>query len=379
MMSTIKPKRIDVFSNTLGDDETAAVHCVLQSRWLGRGKHCAAFEAKFAKHLGVDANHILLTNSCTSAIHIGLRALGIGPGDEVIIPSINFVAIPNAVIDLGAIPVFCDVDRHTLNTNANHVRSMLSNHTKLVFVLHYGGHPLGKPLEVPGDVFIAEDAANAVSSKWNSWNCGTLENMGVWSFDAMKILVMGDGGALYLSDPEALQRARALRYLGLPAKRSSGIDSAKQRERWWEFQVEDYSGRHISNDILAAIGRVQLDKLHTFIARRKEVWETYQKELANVGDIILPPEPLPGCTSSYYLYWVQTDHRDALAKHLYHKHNIYVTYRYFPLHLVRYYDARVNLPNAEWVNEHTLNLPLHQNLSDSDIQRVINAVKEFYA
>lgn len=370
--------RIDVFSNTLGDDEAAAAYCVMESRWLGRGKHCLSFEAEFAKHLGVDAGHVLLTNNCTSAIYIGLRALGIEPGDEVIIPSISFLGIPNAVIDLGAIPVFCDVDKHTLNATTETIRKQVGDDTKAVFVLHYGGHPAESPLYLPDDVLLIEDAANAISSTCEDYACGTLGNMGVWSFDAMKMLVMGDGGALFLRDHEAVTCARTLRYLGLPVSQSSGIDSAKKSSRWWEFEVETYSGRYISNDILAAIGRIQLEKLSQFIEAREEVWQIYQEELAGVGDIILPPEPLPGCTSSYYLYWIQTERRDELATHLYHSHNIYVTYRYYPLHLVEYYQANVTLPNAEWVSNFTLNLPLHQNLTEDDVGRVIEAVKKFF-
>ena len=132
-----------------------------------------------------------------------------------------------------------------------------------------------------------------------------------------------------------------------------------------------------SNDILAAIGRVQLEKLPGFIARRRQIWGHYQRELAGVSGLICPPEPLAGTTSSYYLYWIQLIRgRDELAVFLAEK-GVYTTFRYYPLHLVRFFQAQCRLPVAEHINETTLNLPLHQNLSDDDVQMIIDLIKRF--
>jgi dTDP-4-amino-4,6-dideoxygalactose transaminase len=369
---------IPVFSNTLGEEELRAIAPVLQSRWVGMGKECQAFEAEFARHLEVD--HVLLVNSGTSAIYVGLRALGIGPGDEVIISTINFVAVASAIVDLGARPVFADVDVRSLSILPCEIERLKTERTKAVVMLHYGGHaaPMEAIKEVCGErILLVEDAANAISSRWRGQACGTIGDMGIWSFDAAKMLVMADGGALYLR--EGLEWAKSLRYLGLAPKGMSGMDSmAAGKARWWEYDLSATSGKFISNDILAAVGRVQLRKLPGFIARRKEIWDRYQRGLSDMPQITLPPEPRPETTSSYYLYWIQMQKgRDELA-HFLADNGVYTTFRYFPLHLVdRFGPPDRDLPFAEAANRWTLNLPLHQNLTDRDVDKIIDLVDGF--
>ena len=371
---------IPIFSNSLDDQELKVVSEAFRSKWVGKGKQCDAFEREFAVHLGT--SRVLLVNNCTAATYIVLRALGIGPGDEVITSTVNFVACASAVMDMGAKPVFADVDPHTLNILPDGIERLTTDRTKAVIILHYGGHPA--PVDqiraaCRRDVALIEDSANSVSSSYKGQMCGTLGDAGFFSFDAMKILVTVDGGVLWLRDKEAFERAKAYRYLGLAPKTTSGMDAmGEKKSRWWEYELVATSGRFISNDVFASIGREQLKKLPGFIARRKEIWGCYQRELAGVPDLICPPEPLPGAKSSYYLYWVQTPkRRDELALYL-AENGVYTTFRYFPLHLVQYYGARCSLPYAERANETTLNLPLHQNLSDDDVQRITELVVRFF-
>ena len=371
---------IHVFSNSLGPEELDAVAEVFSSRWVGKGKECDEFEREFAAMLR--APRVLLTNSCTSAIGMAVAALGIGPGDEVIVSTINFVACAGAVVAAGAVPVFADVDPSTLNIAPSEIERLKTPRTKAVFLLHYGGHPCAMD-EISAacgdDVAIIEDSANAVSSAYKGEMCGTLGAAGVFSFDAMKILVMGDGGALVLQDEEAFHRAGAIRALGLSQQSPSGFEtmSQKKKRRWWEYELETVSGRFISNDIMAAIGRAQLRKLPEFIDRRRQIWDYYKAELAGLPALGLPPEPLPQTTSSFYLYWIRLpERRDELAHYL-ADNGVYTTFRYYPLHLVKYFAATCRLPVAEAVGETTLNLPLHQNLADDDVQKVVDLIRRF--
>lgn len=372
---------IQVYSNSLGDEEAQAIAAVFRSKWLGMGKECQALE----KELGElwKAPRVLLLNNCTAALHVALKALGIRAGDEVIISSINFLACVNSVLEVGAVPVFADVDPVTLNILPSEIERLKTPRTKAVFILHYGGHPADfdaiQAACGPG-IAIIEDSANSVASTYKGRYCGTLGDAGAFSFDAMKTLVMGDGGALIVRDEEVFLRARSLRYLGFRDRTTSGVAALGEgSRRWWEFDIDLPSGRFISNDVLAAAGRVQLRRLPAFLARRKEVWDFYQRELAGVPGLRLPPEPLPGTTSSYYIYWIRVDRRrDDLARHL-ADNGVYTTFRYFPLHLVPCYRAGVRLPNAELVNETALNLPLHQNLSDEDLAHIVAAVRKFHA
>jgi len=371
---------IQIFSNSLGDDEAAAVKRVLESMWLGRGKECEGFEKELSAYFG--AEDTLLFNCCTSAIYALLKAHGIGAGDEVIVSTVNFVAVASALIELGAKPVFADVDPDYYNILPSEIVRLKTKKTRAVFLLHYGGHPAPfdeiKAAAGP-NVLIFEDSANSVASKYKGVHCGALGDGGAFSFDAMKILVMGDGGALILKDPEIRAKAKAFRYLGYGEGTTSGSEAAKTGSlRWWEYDLECVSGRFISNDIQASMGRIQLKKLPGFIARRKQIWDYYQKNLAGISGLSLPPEPLPGSTSSYYLYWVNArGKRNELAAFLKEK-GIYTTFRYFPLHLVKFYGDKSRLKNAEEMNESTLNIPVHQNLSDGDVQQIVDALREFF-
>lgn len=380
MAAAKKDDFIPVFSNSLGQEELDAVGAVLESRWLGKGPECDAFEAEMAEKLGVD--EFLLTNSGTASIFIAVHALGLNPGDEVIIASINFVSCATAVIEAGATPIFADVDPHTLNIQPDEITRLKTERTRAVIVLHYGGHPCdmdGVRAACGNDIVLIEDAAVAFPAHYKGQPCGTMGDIGTYSFNAVKALVMGDGGGLTFRDPKMCKKGKSLRYLGLADTSRSGLDALteNQMKRWWEFQVQDLAGRHISNDILAAIGRVQLRKVPDFIARRKAVWAMYQEQMAGIDGLTLPPEPLAGCESAYFMYWVQAEKRDDLAVWL-TDNGVYCTFRYYPLHLIDRFGPQISLPSADAANETTLNLPLHQNLSDDDVTRVSDLVRAFF-
>ncbi|MCB0318657.1 MAG: DegT/DnrJ/EryC1/StrS family aminotransferase [Bdellovibrionales bacterium] len=373
---------INIFSNSLGNEELLAIKEVFASKWLGKGTECSMLESELAKHFNCE--EVLLTNCCTSAIYIALKCHGIGKGDEVIIPTINFVAIASAVLELGATPVFADVDPNYFNLLPQEISRLKTNKTKAIFLLHYGGHPVSFDeikAAAGDDVLIFEDSANAVASIYKGKACGTLGDAGVFSFDAMKILVMGDGGALIVKDELARARAKSQRYLGLGSKTRSGIDSSEGgADRWWEYDVELPAGRFISNDILASVGRQQLIKLPGFIERRKEIWQRYQDAFKSLAEVTRPPEPLPDTSGTYYLYWLRIpSKRDQLAHYLKEK-GIYTTFRYYPLHLIDLYKSKENTlaPYAEIINETALNLPIHNSLTNEEQNYIIDTVKQFF-
>ena len=371
---------INVFQPSLREEELEAVREVFESNWVGRGKRTYEFEEGFAAHLGVDRALVRSVSSCTEGMFQAMTLLGIGPGDEVILPTISFVGAGNAVAACGARPVFSDVDPRTLNARAEDVERVLSARTKAVLVLHYGGLPcdvdgIGSLLRERG-IGLIEDSACSVASRHAGRACGTFGDIGTWSFDAMKILVSGgDGGMVYCRTPELAERAERLLYLGLESQ--SGLSSTA--DRWWEFEVSVSARRSIMNDVSSAIGIVQLRKLPAAIARRREVHERYDAELGELGWLRPPPSVLPGDESSYYFYWIQLEfgRRDALAMHL-RERDVYSTFRYYPLHLVSHYghDAGA-LPNAELAAASTLCIPLHQALSDDDVTQVVDAIASF--
>lgn len=366
---------INSFQPSLGDAELEAVREVFASAWIGRGARVDGFEQHFARHLGVGREHVTSTNSCTEAMFTAMELLGVGPGDEVVIPTIGFVGAANAVASRGARPVFCDVDERTLNPSVADVEACLTPATRGVLLIHYAGRP-GAVAEIAAlcrelGLWLVEDAANAQSSWVDGRACGTFGDLGMWSFDWGKTAVALDGAVIHARDPELAERARKVSYLGL--ENVSGFSEAfRTATRWWEFEVSSFSRRSIMNDVQAAVGSVQLARLPEFIARREEISRQYDRALAGMDGVLLPP-PLPaGHTSSWYMYWIQVPAgiRDEVARFLFDA-GIYVTFRYHPLHRVRAYGHRIPLPKAERAAGCTLCLPVHQAMGDHDVATVV--------
>jgi aminotransferase len=371
---------INVFQPSLGEEELSAVREVFESSWIGRGSRVENFESSFAEHIGADRDQVTSTNSCTEATFLAMELLDVGPGCEVVLPTVSFVGAANAVASSGARPVFCDVDPRTLNPTVEDIEAQLTPATKAVLLLHYGGYPgqVAQIAELCADrkIKLVEDAANAVASRVDGRACGTFGDIGVWSFDHGKIAVSVDGGMLYAHDPELAARAAKLAYFGM--EQATGYSQAmRSHTRWWDFEVSSFSRRSIMNDVLAAIGNVQLGKLGEFLARRREVISCYDRALDGLPDVVLPPALPAGHETSYYLYWVQLDPdvRDMVARELYDR-GIYTTFRYPLLHKVKAYGSDVELPRADRAAASTLCLPLHQKLSDSDIDLVTTALSE---
>ncbi|PSL52672.1 aminotransferase [Saccharothrix carnea] len=371
---------INLFQPQVGDAELAAVAEVFERRWLGHGPRTTAFEDEFAEHLGVPPDRVLFLNSGTASLFVGLDLLDLGPGDEVVLPSVAFIAAANAVVSAGARPVFCDVDPRTLNPTLADVERAVTPATKAVVVLHYGGYP-GDVVAIAEfcaerGIDLLEDAACSPASRVDGRAAGSFGDLAIWSFDAAKVMVTGDGGMLYVRDADRAERARRLVYHGL--RHASGLGRARTAGQWWKLDVEEVGRRVIGNDLTAAIGSVQLRKLPAMVARRREIVELYDRELADVAGLALPP-PLPaGHESSYYFYWVQMDPaiRDDVASDLFAE-GVYTTFRYEPLHRVPLYGAvDAELPGTEWLAGRTLCLPLHPGLSDEDVRVVADRLRK---
>ena len=369
---------INVFQPALGAEELSAVRQVFDSNWVGKGAITEQFESLFAKHIGVERALVQSVTSCTEGLFQSMILLDIGPGDEVILPTISFVGAANAIVSCGAKPVFCDVDKRTLNPSARHIEEKITTKTKAVIILHYGGVPCHMEqicdLVKQFNIALIEDSACSVASRVAGQACGTFGDIGIWSFDAMKILVTGDGGMIYCRNAELAKRAEELLFLGLQTK--SGFAS-QARTRWWEFEISLPGRRGMMNDITSAIGIEQLKKLPAFIARRQEIHHYYNQALA-LDWLQLPPEIPAHMESSYYFYWIQTAPRlrDQLASYL-REHDIYTTFRYYPLHWVKFYGTITSLSNVEVAANSTLCLPIHQSLSNDDLAKIVASIYQF--
>lgn len=370
---------INVYQPTLGKEELDALKDVFESNWLGKGKRVAEFEEKYANHLGVSKDLVLTTNCCSEGLFSSMHLLDIQPGDEVIVPTISFIGAGNAVCAHGAKLVLCDVDPHTLNARAEDIEKVITPKSKAILLLHYGGIPCEMDeimaLAKKHNLKVIEDAAAGVCSRYKGKAIGTIGDMGMWSFDAMKILVSADGAMLYFNTPELRKKADRWLYFGLETK--SGYENSVA-QKWWEFDISSFGHRAIMNDVTAAMALEQLKKLPMYMEKRKHVSDFYYENLKQFSWLELPPVLPDYVETSYYFYHVQITNgkRDQFAKFL-REHGVYTTYRYYPLHRVPGYGVTGEFPNADYAADHTLNLPIHQSISDQDLEYILEKVKEF--
>jgi aminotransferase len=368
---------INLFQPSLGDAEVEAIREVFLSNWLGPGTRVQTFERMFGEYIGRPAAELVAVTSCTEALFQAITALDIGPRDDVILPSVSFIGAAHAVHSSGANVVLCDVDSATLNPGVEHFERAITPNTKAAIVLHYGGSP-GAVTEIAASaharsIFLIEDAAIGLGSLTNSKACGTLGEVGCWSFDSMKTLVTGDGGMVWAKRASIVDRIRNGVKLGVNL---SGFHRRAHSDQWWEVDPVLVGRWAPMNDLVAAVGLVQLERLPDFLDRRAEIAARYDAELADLTWLRLPPATAGRTARTFY--WIQTAHeiRDRLAHYLLKK-DIYTSFRYWPLHRTRMYRSPRPFPGADVAADSTLLLPLHQGLSESDVGRVVEAVRGF--
>lgn len=364
---------ISVFGSKVGQEELDEIRTSIEAQWMGIGPKVKAFEKAFAEKLRlVD---FALLDSGSNSLYMAVKLLKLRPGSEVILPSLTWIACAHAVVLAGCVPVFCDVDLETQNVSAEMIAPHITKTTAAIMVVHYAGKPARMQSILDFGLPVIEDAAHAVDSRLAGVCCGAIGAIGVYSFDAVKNLAMGEGGGVTARDPELVARARQLRYCGIG---KSGFEASANKDRWWEYEIIDFFPKFLPNDILASIGLAQLRKLDRLQSYRKQIWELYQSEFANLNWLARPQDPASDEQHSYFTYFVRVPggRRDRLAKYLYER-GIYTTFRYHPLHMNPIYRSSAKLPVCEQLNEEGLNLPLHPNLGEEDVDKIISTVKSF--
>ena len=355
--------------------EAQAVAEVLQSGWVGLGPKTAEFEKKFAEFSGV--KYCVGLNSCTAALDMAMRLLGIGHGDEVIVPTVTFVSTGHCVAYNLGTPIFADVNERTLDINVDDVARKIGPRTKAIIAVHYGGRPvdLDALKEVAGDIPIVEDCAHAAGARYKGRPVGGLGAMGCFSFHAVKNLAMGEGGALTLNDEATAQRAKRLRWLGIDKGTwdRTGID----RTYWWEYAVDEIGLKSHLNDVHAAIGLVQLTKLDEGNRRRRAIVERYREAFLDVPQITMPAPDDANFQSAWHLCEILAESRDDLSEYL-KQLDINTGVHYKPIHFYRCYGNRAVLPIAERQFPKMLTLPVHPGLSDQDVEFVTRSIRAFY-
>ncbi|MEO6613353.1 MAG: DegT/DnrJ/EryC1/StrS family aminotransferase [Chitinophagaceae bacterium] len=366
---------ISVFGSKVGKEEIANVSAVLESQWLGFGKKVSEFEEKFSKRLGLE--NFAMVDSGSNALYMAVTLLKLPPNSEIIVPAFTWVSCAQAILLAGHTPVFCDVELDTLNVNRDLVQQCITKKTAAIMVVHFAGKPVDMDPILELGLPVIEDAAHAVDSYYKGKACGGIGDVGIFSFDAVKNLTTGEGGGITTRKKELIERAKILRYCGIG---KSGFEaaaaSAGEKNRWWEYNILEPFIKMLPTNIAGAIGLAQLEKIDELQAFRKKVWDIYQKEFKDISWIVRPPDPEEYEKHSYFTYVIRVPNRDKLARYLFEK-DIYTTLRYHPLHLNPLYKSSAKLKNSEILNEDSLSIPLHPNLTLEQVELIIDAIKKF--
>lgn len=372
----------------IGEEEIAAVVACLRSGWVTTGPATKRFEQEFRAYLGADVDTISV-NSATAGLHLALEALGIGPGDEVIVPTLTFTATAEVVRYLGATPVFADVDPATLNLSPLAVQAAITGRTRAIVPVHYAGMAceMDALLELARarGIKVVEDAAHAFPTRYRGRLVGTLDSdVTVFSFYANKTMTTGEGGMIVTRDPELARRIRLMRLHGIS---QDAFNRYVSRTPAWFYEVVAAGFKYNLTDIASAIGIEQLRKIDRFLDRRVRLARRYDEALAGLP-LMLPPQPSGDSTHAWHLYVVRLApqarlSRDALINEL-SLRGIGTSVHFIPLHRQPYWRdtcalSPAQFPVAEASYQSMLTLPLYTRMTDADQERVIAAMHELLA
>lgn len=369
--------RIPLFDLNYGEEEIAAVAEAIHDNWISMGPRCEAFEAEFAALLGTP--YALTVDNCTNALFLALKTLGIGPGDEVLVPSLTFVATVNAVRYTGAEPVFCDITAaDNLCVSPAELSRQVTPRTRAVMVMHYGGFPCDMDavlaLAKERGLFVVEDACHGPLSEWHGRKLGTIGDIGCFSFFSNKNISTGEGGMMVFRDKACYDQAKLLRSHGMTStsyQRAGGHST--------QYDVVELGYNFRMDDIRAALGRVQLRKLPRDLEKRAQVRSWYEARLAAIPEVIVPFAGHKGFVSNYILAIALSsggsDRRDAVRDRL-HADGIQTSVHYPAAHRFSIYRSKgAMLPLTEYASDHLITLPMYSKLSETDVDQVVESLK----
>jgi dTDP-4-amino-4,6-dideoxygalactose transaminase len=352
-----------------------AVAEVVRSGWWSMGPRVAEFEREFAALCG--AKHAFAVANGTAAIHLALLAIGCGPGDEILVPSLNFVAAANTITHTGAKPVFCDVvGLDDLNVDPADIEAMIGPRTRAILVMHYGGHPcnMGEILEIAKRhrLPVIEDAAHAPAAKFQDRTCGTMGAVGCFSFFSNKNLPLGEGGMVVTEDDDLAEKIRLFRSHGMT---TLTWDRHRGHASTYDVVLQGFNYR--LDELRAAIGLVELERLHEKNRARGRIVERYREVLDGAMGMSMPMPVRPGCISAHHLAVIvlpESRPRSEFQASMLAQ-GIQTSLHYPPIHLFSVYrdKAQRSLPVTEAVAPRLVTLPLYPHMTEEDISAVTNA------
>ena len=373
-------RKIPLSDIDLDEEEIEEVMKVLKSKWLSMGPVTQRFEEDFANFLGV--KHAFAVANGTAALHIAHKVLGIKEGDEVIVPSLTFVATANAALYCSAKPVFADITSlDNFNVSPDDILEKITNKTKVITIVHYGGYPcdMNAIMEIANDynLKVIEDAAHAPGAEYHERKCGTIGDVGCFSFFANKNLVTGEGGMVITNDDVLAEKIRIMRSHGMTT-----LTWDRHKGHAHSYDVVDIGFNYRINEMTSALGLVQLKKLDGNNEKRRKIVEEYRKKMKAISKISVPFKDHKE-KPSYHIFPILLSEdvsRDEFMDRL-KEQGIQTSMHYPPIHLFTYYrkifgfEKRM-LGKTEFVGNHEVTLPLHPMMNEEDVEYVINRIRE---
>jgi UDP-4-amino-4-deoxy-L-arabinose-oxoglutarate aminotransferase len=371
-------QRVEFYRHSLGDEEKARVLAALDESILTTGRATAEAEQALSEYLGVA--HVVCLDSCTAALHLSLVANDIGPGDEVIVPAMTFVATANAVLMAGARPVFADVDPDTSLLTVETVQPHLTPRTRAIIPVHLYGLLCDmealRALANERGLILIEDSAHCLEARRGTARPGSHSRCACLSFYATKNITCGEGGALVTNDAALAERVRRLALHGMT---TSAYDRYARRYQHWD--MPQWGWKYNLDNIRASLLPPQIRKLDARWERRRQIAGQYEAAFAEMPGVDFPKVSVPEWSARHlFTIWVDPRRRDEILAGLQDRH-IGVAVNYRAVHLLEYYARqfgyrRGDLPVAESIGDRTLSLPFHLHLTAEQISRVIAAVAE---
>ena len=364
------------------EDEIDDVVDSMRSGWLGTGPKVAKFERMFAEYIGSD--YAMALNSCTAGLHLSMLVAGLGPGDEVITTAMTFCATANTIIHAGATPVLVDCDRETQLIDPQQIEDAITPKTRAIVPVHMCGRPCD--MDAIGDIarrhdlVVIEDAAHAIEAVYNGQKIGNISQLTCFSFYVTKNVITGEGGMVTTNNPDFAAKIKMFGLHGM----SQDAWKRYSDEGFKHYQVIFPGFKYNMMDLQAAIGIHQLQRVNANLGRRNQIWQTYNEAFSDLP-VSIPAEDEPATIHARHLYTLMIDearcgkNRDEFMQEL-HTCNIGTGVHYIGVHLQPYYQERygydaTSFPNATWISDRTVSIPLSPSMSDSDVESVISAVQ----
>jgi dTDP-4-amino-4,6-dideoxygalactose transaminase len=373
-------------SPLIEEPEIDEVVKTLRSGWLVTGPKVARFEEMFRQHVG--SNHAMAVNSCTAALHLSLIVAGLKPGDEVITTPMTFCATVNTIVHSGATPVMVDCDRDTMLIDPQRIEDAITPRTRAILPVHLCGRPCNMDaimdIAARHDLIVIEDAAHAIETVYKGRKVGNIGHLTAFSFYATKNVVTGEGGMVTTNNPDFAEKIKVYALHGM----SKDAWKRFSKDGYKHYQVVFPGYKYNMMDLQAALGIHQLARVHRNLERRIHIWQMYTEAFKDLP-IDLPAPIESDSVHARHLYTLMIDEarcgisRDKFMQRL-HEMNIGSGVHYIGVHLHPYYQDRFgcrpeDFPNATWISDRTVSVPLSPKLTDADAADVIDAVRACFS